>query len=432
LQLIGSAGGQLSIAQLFQFAAQQGQQFDTSTPVSFGIEATLDWSNDIFTDRKFGPVEFKKRDETSSPGKTEIAINARARIDLGLEGFAEGDTQLAIEPAKVRMSSRASLRNFSIIVFDAIEIIFSEVTFTVSEDGRKVFTTTIADVQLHPPLDFINQLSQLLGGLGKDLGVDIDISPARVRISQTLRFPPEEGAAIFLGPARITNLALGWGVMIPLLGRDVLTASFAISSREKPLTIFVPPWYGGKAHVLVEATTRGIRLLEISMEYGALIPVDWGIATGEGSLMAGILFMIEQTVLPDNTTSGKVLLKAFVKAEVNLSVAGIIHFCGLVYIALGYTQDNTGKYVVGEATVSVSIKIGFVRFSYSFSATHVEKSGGSSAAPQLFASRSIHSLQGDTFEPTIPAGSAEDVHLFGPTFVDERRAAFERIIAGYL
>ncbi len=414
-------------------ATTQGQQIDTSTPVSFGIEAALDWSNDVFTDQKFGPVEFKKRDVNSSQGKTEIRINAKARVELGLEGLSADASQLTIEPAKARISSRAALENFSIIVFEAIEIVFSEVAFTLSEDGRKEFTTTIADVQLFGPLAFLNQLSKILGGLGEEFGIDIDISPARVRISQTLRFPPKEGDPLFIGPARITNLSLGWGVMIPLMGRDVLTASFAVSSREKPLTIFVPPWYGGKAHILVETTTRGIRLLEISMEYGALIPVDWGIATGEGSLMAGIFYMVEETVLPNKTKSGKVLFKAFVKAEVNLSVAGIIHFCGLVYIGLAFTEDGTGRYVVGEATVSVSIKIGFVRFWSSFTATHVEKSGGQNNAQGLLASLSVGSLQaGGTFEATLPGGSPDDIHVFGPAFNQKRRDAFDRILAGYL
>ena len=88
-------------------------------------------------------------------------------------------------------------------------------------------------------LEFINQLSKILGGLGGDSGMDVDISPARVRISQTLRFPPKEGDPLFIGPAQVINLALGWAVMIPLSGRDVLSVSFALSSCVRNLSRFL-------------------------------------------------------------------------------------------------------------------------------------------------------------------------------------------------
>jgi hypothetical protein len=368
-------------------------------------------------------------------------------MSLGLGGLPENLSDFKIEPGKAEISSRAELRDFIIVVFDAIEIEFANVAFTLSPDGRKDFSPSIRDVRFKSPgpLEFINQLSQILKGLGGDSGLDIDISIARVRISETLKYPPNEGEPLFIGPAQVINLALGFGVMVPLMGRDVLSTSFALSSREKPLTIFVPPWYGGKAHVLMEVTTRGVRLLEVSMEYGALIPIHWGIAKGEGSLTAGIFFMVERTA--DNK-SGQVLLKAFVKAVANLDIAGIIHFCGQIFIALSYKLEGTHKLIIGEASISVSIKIGFVRFSYSFTATHVEESQGDQAQSSLFSEEmhgggpSAASLgyaitatddSGDTAcQPTIPRGKPGDVQLLGSSLPRDRREAFERIVDAYL
>lgn len=422
--LIGSAPGQLSMADLIAAAAAEGQNPTVSTPVPLGIEARLDWSNDAFEDEDFGPVKFLRNSDTT------IEIHAVARVDLGLEGLPEALSQLTIDPAQATVTSSAALQSFRVLLFNAIEIEFSRVAFTLHPDGRKEFTTSIRAVTLTGPLSFINQLSNILGGLGDALGIDIQVSPARVSISQTLKFPPKEGEPLLLGPAQITNLTLGWAVMIPLIGRDVMSASFAVSSREKPLTIFVPPWYGGKAHVLLEVTTRGVRLLEISMEYGALIPVTWGIAHGEASLMAGIFFMVERDATPPplSAATGRVVLKAFVKATAELDVAGIIHFSGLIYIALGFVEEGGRRLVVGEATVSVSIKIGFVRFSFSFSATHVEESR--SAQPAL---ASAFQLRTGNCQPTLPTGNTgKDVMIFGPQFDESRRQAFKRIVLGYL
>lgn len=440
LQLIGNGPGQLSFKDILSIAATQGQSADTSTPVDFGVEASLQWSNETFNKEKIGPVEFNP-----IVGKTRVEIDARAKMTLGLGGLPENLSDLKVEPGKAQISARAELKDFSIVVFDAIEIEFGSVVFTLSPDGRKDFTTDIRDVRFKGSLEFINQLSKILKGLGGDSGLDIDISIARVRISETLRFPPKEGDPLFLGPAQVINLVLGFGVMIPLTGRDVLTTSFSLASREKPLTIFVPPWYGGKAHVLLEVTTRGVRLLEVAMEYGALIPIHWGIATGEASLMAGVFYMVEHT--PD-MKSGRVVFTAFVKATANLDIAGIIHFCGQIFIALSYTVEGNRRLIVGEASVSVSIKIAFVRYSYSFTATHVEEAQGGQEQSAFLVDDMRHggpSAPGASYitvqgadapkkycPRTLPEGRPGDVQLFGTNLSNRRKEAFERIVDGYL
>jgi hypothetical protein len=327
--------------------------------------------------------------------------------------------------------------SFSVKIFGAIQIDFSNVAFQLSEDGHKSFTTEISSVTLLPPLDFLSQLKSVLGDLGGDLGINIDLSPSRIQISQTLRFPPSGAEPLFLGPAIITNLSLSWYVTIPLVGRDVLAVGFGVSSREKPLTIFVPPWYGGKSYALLETTTRGCRLTEISMEYGALIPADWGIATGHASLTAGIFYGLHRD---DPNNSGTVTFQGFVKAAADLSVAGIIQFAGLIYIALSYVVMGASKIVQGLASISVSIKIAFVRVSYSFTAHHEEAQRNSQSRAIMFSGQ----LETEFFTterrraPTVLTTPRQnliwqggDLLPFGASFSREHRAAFYRVINGY-
>jgi hypothetical protein len=463
VDILGDGAGKLSFKDLLSLAANESQSPETSVPVSFGIEASLHWINEAFEPVTVGPVDFIPK-----PNSTKIEIDAHARMSIGAAGLPSDFSNLKLAPGKAETTARAVLSEFTISVFNAIEIDFRDVSFDMSADGKNTVSTNIGDVRLKGPLEFINQPSKVLGGLGGDSGINIDVSLARVKIGQTLRFPKTEGDPLFIGPAQITNLSFGWGLTIPLVGRDVLSISFALSSREKPLTIFVPPWYGGKAHVLLELTTKGMRLLEVSMEYGAVIPIRWGIANGQASLTAGVFYMLERVVDGQGQlTDGKVIFRAFVNAAANVVVAGIIHFDGQIYIALSYVKEGNRKLIIGEATVSCSIKIGFFRVSYSFSATHVEEAQGSSSAgatlhrapaqvlnanfeyqaignggsrKQALRSISLNakdSIISDTngllsgVETTMPRGNPGDVQLFGKQFDKKRKRAFQRLLKGY-
>jgi hypothetical protein len=403
LALTGNGPGQLSLPEVLALLAKDAHDYAVSEPIAAGVEASLHWTNDIFRPVRIAPglVEF-------NPGPNpRIEIDARSRIDLGRVRVAPDLRRLTFEPGRPVASAKASVSDVSVTLFDAIIVNFARIAFEVSPEGKKDFTTEIASIELTGALSFVNQLSAILQGIGGDQGIRTDLSPARVTISQTLRFPPTEGDPLYVGPAQIINLALSWSVSVPLLGRDVLSVAFGISSREKPLTIFVPPWYGGKAHVLLELTTKGCRLIEVSMEYGALIPVTWTLARGTASLTAGIFYLCQRTA-----QGGSVELTAFVKAACDLKVAGLIRFSGLIYIALTRKDDST---LHGIATVRVSIKIAFVRVSYSFTAKREEKRHGESLQlTQALAGADPHGLQ-----------------LFGKQFNDERRQAFERLIQGY-
>ncbi|MDN3220037.1 hypothetical protein [Pseudomonas nunensis] len=399
--------------------------FPGEQPLSLGVEATLQWSNDVFKDVTVGPVRF-----TPIDGETRIDINASVRIDLGEVTIPSDGSGFQFSAGKSKVSAKAAITDFTVIVFDALQINFSNVVFEIFEDGHKDFSVQIKSVDLLPPLDFISQLAKIFEGLG-DNSVHIVPTPQQIRIWQTLQFPANGSAPLFMGPAQISNLSLGWSITIPLLGRDVLSVGFSVSTREKPLTIYVPPWYGGKAYVLIEATTRGCRLVEVSMEFGALIPIEWGIATGQASLTAGIFYMLQRN---DPKNSATVILRAFVKAAANLSVAGIIDFSGLIYIAMERIAAQQ-KILRGTAEVSVSIKIGFVRVSYSFSAIHEEVSDDQNelvdstiAAETQFAT-TVSQAPGEISK--IGGGTPSSGRPFGPAFNKECRKAFERLLDGY-
>lgn len=412
LQVIGNGPHQVRLQDVID-AAKTAQDPALSIQAPVGVEASLSWDHNCFEDVDLGMVKFHPQPST------RLTLDARASINLSEEGLPLDLTSFKFSPGKASIRSSATMSDFSVLVFNAIEIFFSSVRFRMSTDGSKDFATDIADIKLTDKLSFINQLSQVIGGLGGGSGIETDLSPARIRISQTLRFPSQDGQPLFIGPAQVIHLSLSWGVVIPLTGRDVLSASFAVSSREAPLTIFVPPWYGGRAYAYLEVTTRGIKMLEFSMEYGAYIPVTFGIARGEAGIMAGIYYSLQQ--LP--ASGGSVDLRAFVKAFANLTVAGFIHFSGLIYIGLSYHEDASGYTLTGISIVSVSIKIGFIRYSYSFRAEKKLDQGRGE-------SKDIKLLGAGGARVSSPVDEPAFI-LFPDDMPLARLEAFERVIAGY-
>jgi len=412
LEAIGDGPNQVRLQDVIE-AAKTEQDPSLSIPVPLGLQASLQWDHAQFEDVDLGLVKF------NAQPTTRLVLNASASADISDQGLPLDLSNFNFSAGKASITSSATMSDFSVLVFDAIEIFFSSIVFSMSADGSKKFDTHISDIKLTGPLSFVNQLSQVIGGIGGGSGIQIDVSPARIRIGQTLRFPPEDGEPLLIGPAQVIHLSLSWGVVIPLTGRDVLSASFAVSSREAPLTIYVPPWYGGRAYVYLEVTTRGVRMLEFSMEYGAYVPVTFGIARGEAGIMAGIYYSLQQAA----GGGGSVELNAFLKAFANLTVAGFIQFSGLIYIGLSYKEAAGRHTLTGISTVTVSIKICFVRYSYTFSAERTLNQGGGESQQMR-----VLALDGRT----VAAPSDEPAFvLFPKQMPSARLQAFERVIAGY-
>ncbi|HEY2399393.1 MAG TPA: hypothetical protein VGI23_03510 [Steroidobacteraceae bacterium] len=349
LESFGNGADQIPLADAVQTLTDTRAVAEPAEPLEFGLEAHLDWQTNAAREVDLGIVVFR-------PKNSVFSVSASAKI--ALEGA----------PA---ITAVAELRDFSLLVLNSLDVGFVRVAFQLNADGSKRFTPEIGEVQFVGALSFISNLQQMLKSLLKDYGIVLNVTPQKVEVSQKIQIPPaagnKKGGTFLLGPATITNLSLQWGVRIPILGRDVVTVWFGLASREDPLIIYVPPWYGGKAHALIETTSQSIRLFECSIEFGAIIFAEYSIARGEVSFMAGMQFSLAQTNSGTTFT-----LCAFVKVTGSLLVASIIEFNGLIFVSLDYQQGGGGSKLAGEATVTVSMKIGFIRISYSFTARHEE------------------------------------------------------------
>jgi len=355
LALFGDGPGQITPAAFAQLVSKSDAVPEPGEELEFGVEARLDWETQEIAPLDLGFMHFLPSDGAS------FTVHAAASMALG--------------DRKPRISAVARLAPFRIIALRCLDVEFKQVRFEIREDGSREFTTDIGEVQFTGALSFINNLKSLFKSLEDRFGIILSVTPQLVSISQKIMIPPTDGAqpagTLQVGPATISNLNFNWGVRIPLVGRSAMSVAFGLASREDPLTIFVPPYYGGKAHALMEVTTRGVRLFEVSMEFGALILAKYSIAEGEVSFMAGIFFQITKD---PSAGIDRFMLTAYVKVTGLLDVAKIIRFSGLIFVGMTYEKGGKaeGSKLAGQATVTVSMKIGFVRVSYSFTARHEE------------------------------------------------------------
>ncbi len=305
------------------------------------ITTTLDWSPSLVDD----PTGIF----LAKNGKKKAKIAIRARI---LTPFAD--------PSATSFSVDVSLTNFELQLFGNaapfIGITFKKVTFKFGTGSKTVVEPTVDSVTFLGPLTFINDLEQLLTSIG---GPSIELSGGGITASYALPLPD-----IAVGVFALQNLKLDAGLTIPFDGTPV-RARFGLCTRDDPFLLTIE-CFGGGGFFSIAVGADGIESLEVSLEFGAAIALDFGVASGSASIMAGIYFELQTVPSP------LVQLTGFLKADGSLEVLGILTLSVELY--LGFTYLDPGK-AYGEATLTVSVKV--FCFSASVSLTYQKRFGGS-------------------------------------------------------
>ena len=277
----------------------------------------------------------------------------------GLTIHAEIYTPIA-NPSQTTYSIHGDLTNFELLLFGKdnpyIAITFNSFTFDSKTGAKTSIQPDIDSVEFKGPLTFISELENLLSSLG---GPSISVSDGGIEASYSLALP-DIGVGVFA----LQNLALSAGVNIPFDGTPV-RVRFGLSSRDNPFILTID-LFGGGGFFSLGIGADGIELIEVSLEFGADLSIDLGVASGGVSIMAGVYFSL-QTV-----PTKEIQLTGFLRADGNLSVLGIITISMEFY--LGLTYLDPGK-AYGTATISVSVSVLFV--SVSVGVTMQKTIGGS-------------------------------------------------------
>ena len=244
----------------------------------------------------------------------------------------------------------AAISNFKVNLFGFIVLWFLELRFDVKR-GQKPDVA----VDLHPaegvtfggPLEFVNQLKDLIPGSGFSDPPSLSVTPSGISASYSLNVPNVQ-----VGIFALSNLSIGAGFSLPFDSRPVLV-TFNFSTRERPFSLTVS-LLGGGGFFALGIGAEGVREIEAAIEFGAAVSIDLGVASGGVEIKAGVYF---HWITAAGGKDGLVELTGYVRLHGELSILGLISASLTFNLQLSYLKEGTTSTVWGQATLTISIDI---------------------------------------------------------------------------
>jgi hypothetical protein len=357
-----------------------------STPFPDKIVTSLEWNPD--------PAPTGDPLHVFRPGG-QCAISLKAEITTKLDpNGSPGESTFSIE---------GTIEDFQVAligdVFEAIIVTFDHLSFTSKSGEKPDVDPAVTDVEFVGVLSFVAKLQEFLdsvglgsGGLAPSRhtrarplagtadtpdddggGPSIEVDPTGITASVSVSLP-----AIQVGVFNLEGISFGAALNIPFVD-GAARMRFNFASEEHPFLITVS-CFGGGGSVEIGLGLDGFESLTLTLEFGAKLAIDLGVASGDVSVMAGVYINIEE----QNNGLQKTVLTGFVKLEGNLDVLGLISAHLVFDLKLTFEQVGDDKRVYGQAQLTVEVSV--LCFSASVTVGPIEKTfsgggGGGSLPP---------------------------------------------------
>ena len=284
-----------------------------------------------------------------------------------------GRTVTPLDPkATVTREANAELTNFKLNLFGFIILWFDKIKFD-QRPGQKPDVT----VQMHStdavrfggPLEFVNDLREFIPCNGFSDPPALTVTPSGIAASYSLGLP-----TIGVGIFSLSNVSLGAGFNLPFDARPV-SVRFNFAERQRPFSLTVA-FLGGGGFFAIGISARGVEEIEASLEFGAALVINLGVASGGVEIKAGVYFHWKGTV-----EAGTVELTGYVRIHGELTVLCLISASLTFNLQLGYLKQSYQSLVFGEALLVVEIEILF--FSFDVSVRCRREFAGGAADPRF-------------------------------------------------
>lgn len=320
------------------------------------IQVRYNWTggSEIFDEKDFGIVHFYNHNFRTTD-KTNIALNFFQEINIR-------DTN------KSFYESKTSLNNFGVgiqIGTPIITLYFNNITFKSGTNQKPDIDVAISKVEFSGMLELVKQLQNSLGTFGK--GLSFDIFGDKILVGYQFAVP-----AINSGAFNLSNIKLGFDFNLYFRNKPI-DFWFRFSEREAPFLLSVGI-FGGRGYFGIRVSSKQIEEIEALFEFGGYLGIDIGIARGCVFLFAGIFY---------RNRGGTTDLYGYIICGGILNVLGIIEMSMTFYLGM-HSQGNTGS-LIGTASVTVKIRLGFFKISRTASVTKRLTGGGVSKSSDLFA-----------------------------------------------
>lgn len=271
---------------------------------------------------------------------------------------------VSVEAVGDELTVTAALDRFDIDL-TVLVLHFDRLQFR-SRAGRKPeIDVAFKDFEFAGPLSFIETLRDLIPMDGFSDPPDVTVTPEGITAGFSTGLPN-----IAVGVFSLENLSLAAGFSVPFVGPPMSTW-FRFCERENPARLTVSLFGGGFFFGIV-VDAKGLQVAEGAFEFGAAVSVNFGVASGSVSAMAGLYFKIESS---DLTLAGYFRLRGEVEA------LGIVSVCIELYLEMLY-ETGSGK-CVGTATISVEVEVALFSTTIEITATKKFAGSGTASDPTL-------------------------------------------------
>jgi hypothetical protein len=263
---------------------------------------------------------------------------------------------------------------------------FSSVAFTASNDKPPAVNVNISGVTLLGALAFIQAIAEHFKHIGRDSGVTVSVTSENISI----RLPPISLPDLSIGVFALKNIAISNSCIIPLR-REPVSFSFSLGSPDKPFLASVGI-FGGGGHIGMDFDANGVRGISASIEFGIVMSVSLGIASGSVRVVGGV-FYGSQRKTEAGITFVAATFKAYVRAtgEVRALCVGVSVD---IYVGLEVVDNGIETALYGEVIAVFSVEVFLFKVSFSVRVRH-----------RFAGSKHVASAQFLVLEPAAPSSS---------------------------
>lgn len=167
----------------------------------------------------------------------------------------------------------------------------------------------------------------------------INATTSGITASYTLGLPKID-AGMFI----LRNVAIHCGINVPFSPYPV-TMSLGFGRRDNPFNLSVM-MFGGGGYIDVQFGGKGLTRLEACMEFGAMVAVNFLVASAEVHALGGVRFL----------TSGETIeLDAFIRIGGSVEILGLVSVSVELTVKLGYNESRNSLY--GRATLVIEVDL---------------------------------------------------------------------------
>ncbi|KOG42819.1 hypothetical protein [Streptomyces resistomycificus] len=314
-------------------------------PLASLIDATLAPKPPAIVQRRANDSLFTEMRWEGLRLKAHGAFRARAtgpppELDL----FA-GCAPATGSPGALEPVTTCSLKNFALVLppppmAPLVKLSFDSVTFRRTAGRAPAVTVESPKIEFAGPLKLLQELQTQLEKLIGEHGPTSGVSTTGVTVGYEVGIP-KAAAGVFV----LQNVTGRMRVVVPFVEKPV-TVSLGFASREHPFALTISA-FGGGGYADIEISGDNEPRVEISLEFGAMLALDFVVAKAEVHALGGVRFQRH----PD----GHVELEAFIRIGGSVELLGLITVSLELRVSLTYLDGPPRLF--GRATVVIELDL---------------------------------------------------------------------------